>query len=84
MTEVHPLHIPPSQSALEEQALNFLKTCKPKEYRNMKASGELKEYCQLKAKAAKRLAENLISTGVFENQAWHWAIRSEILEKEFD
>jgi len=84
MPGVHPLHIPPSQTVLEDKALDFLKTCKPKEYRNMKASGELKEYCQLKAEATKRLAESLISTGVFENQAWHWAIRSEILEREFD
>ncbi len=74
----------PSQESLEAQALDFFKRCKPKEYREMKKDGSLREVCQLRARAAKRYAENLIQCGVWEREAWNMAVRQEILESETD
>jgi hypothetical protein len=75
---------PPPQEELEAKALYFLRTNRPKVYKKLEQSGELEEYCQLKAQAAKRYAENLIQSGEWLNQAWNRAIRLEILESETD
>ena len=45
---------------------------------------ELNELISLKAKAAKRYAENLIEQGTPDFVAWPMAIRSQILETESD
>lgn len=79
-----PSTYPPSQEELEAKALYFVRTCKPKEHKRMKESAELEEYCQLKANAARRYAENLMTTGEPDFIAWNRAIRSEILESETD
>jgi len=73
-----------SQDALAAKALNYIKSCKPEAYRQMKEDGDLEEYCRLKAKAALREAETLIASGEPDFIAWNRAIRSEILESETD
>jgi hypothetical protein len=75
---------PPTQEELEEKALNYLKTCLPKDYRQMKKDGELEENIRLRVKAAKSYAESLIKGGMFEGEAWNLAIRQEILDSESD
>lgn len=47
-------------------------------------TGKLKEYCERNAEAARQLAASLIATGVFEDQAWFWAVGGAILGKESD
>jgi hypothetical protein len=68
---------------LEVKALDFLKVKYGKKYRNMDQK-EMKETALLKAKAAKRYAENLIEQGTPDFVAWPMAIRSQILETESD
>jgi hypothetical protein len=68
---------------LEAQALKFQRENKPKEYRTM-SQKDRKELANLKAKAAKRYAENLIESGTPDFVAWPMAIRSQILETESD
>jgi len=62
---------------LEAQALKFLKDRKmsPKDRSDL---------AKLKAKAAKRYAENMIEQGTPDFVAWPMAIRSQILETESD
>ena len=74
----------PTQEALEAQALDYLKKCKPREYRELKKTGELQELCRLRADAARNYAESLIHQGMWEREAWPMAIRLEILESESD
>ena len=79
-----PVKEPPTTNELEEQALKFLRDCRPQEYKELKARGAVEEYCQQKVEAAQRAAENLISQGTFPPQAWNTAIRTEILECQSD
>ena len=66
-----------SLTDLEVKALTFLKGRKmsPKDKTDL---------AKLKAKAAKRYAENLIEQGTPDFVAWPMAIRSQILETESD
>ena len=75
---------PPSDEELRKEALDFYRTCHPKEYRELRKSGELEEVLTLKVEACKRHAAALIKNGVFENQAWFWAVKEIILEREAD
>ncbi len=75
---------PPTQELLEAQARHFLWTCRRKAYLEAKKSGELEEWITLKAKAARRYAENLIYSGEPPEIAWNRAVRLEILESETD
>ena len=74
---------PPTDEELTEEARNFLRGNSAR-YRELRASGELEEVINLKVAAAKDHAYALIDSGVFENQAWFWAIREEILERDPD
>jgi hypothetical protein len=76
--------VAPTLAELEAKALHYLKTCKPKEYRELQKNGELQQSLQRRAKAARRYALNLIESGVWETEAWNRAIRLEILESESD
>ena len=76
--------VAPTQEQLEAKALHYLKTCKPKEYRELKKNGELQQSLTRRAQAARDYARRLILSGEFENQAWNRAIRLEILESESD
>lgn len=75
---------PPTQSELEYKALNFVKTNKPRYYRELKKSGKLKEHCQRKTTKAMGYAKNLISNGMLEEKAWNIAIREVILGLKSD
>ena len=75
---------PPPQEELEAKALHFLRTCKPKAYKELKKLSYLEEAIAMKAEAAIRYAEELIDLGEYEPQAWNRAIRLEILESESD
>ncbi len=81
---IKPAWEPPTQENLGAKALDFFKTCKPKEYREMKKDGSLQEVCQLAARAAQRYAQNLIGSGMWGREAWNMAIRQEILQSESD
>ena len=74
---------PPTDKQLTKEARDFLRGI-PARYRELRASGELEEVINLKVGAAKAHADALMGTGVFENQAWFWAIREKILEREPD
>ena len=75
---------PPTQSELENKALNFVKTNKPRYYRDLKKTGKLKEYCRRRATKAMSYAKSLIVNGMSEGEAWNMAIRQEILELKSD
>jgi hypothetical protein len=77
---IHEAKLEYSQADLEAKALEYVKENKPKEYRKMKKSGDLDEYCRLAAKAARESAEALIKSGMWDREAWNLAIRQEILE----
>jgi hypothetical protein len=66
---------------LEERAMTFLN--ESKRYKNMSAKDK-KELAELKARAAERLARNLISPDYPDFVAWPRAIREEILEVHSD
>lgn len=67
-----------SDEELRQKALEFLRLDR-KQYRKLRQNGELEEYLDLLVRATKRRAESLIKSGVWERQAWSWAIREEIL-----
>ena len=71
---------PPTQSKLENEALNFVQRNKPRYYNDLRKTGKLKEYCQHKATKAMSHAKSLISNGMPESEAWDMAIRQEIME----
>jgi hypothetical protein len=79
-----PEFIPPTEDQLKEMALKFVKGSKPKEYKRMKAEGELEEYLRLKAKATREHAEDLIAGGEWNKQAWATAERIVLLEANSD
>ena len=70
-----------SLAQLEAQAMTFLK--ESKRYKNMKAA-DMKELAALKARAAKREAENLISPDLPDFVVWPRVIRTVILEVNSD
>ncbi len=54
------------------------------EYKELRESGNLNSYLYLKIAETRTYADNLMSDGIFEGQAWHWAIREKILRVERD
>ena len=73
----------PSDAELTEKVLDFLRLDQ-KEYKRLNDSGELPETIQEKVSSTKAHATTLIGQGVFSNQAWLWAIREKILERDAD
>ena len=84
MAKVIEEYQPPTQSELKNKALNFVKTNKPRYYRDLKKTGKLKEYCQRRATKAMSYAKSLIVNGMSEGEAWNMAIRQEMLELKSD
>jgi len=75
---------PPPVTVLKNKAETFLRTCRAKDYRKAKASGELQEWIGLKVQNCQDEAQSLMASGVWEQEAWNRAIRSQILESETD
>ena len=73
-----------SDAQMEGYALNYLKECKPQEYRELRKSGELDGHIAEKVEACRRYALSLINDGTFANQAWHWAVRVKLLDSPMD
>ena len=73
-----------SDEDLKEYAREYLRDCRPKEYRSLIRKGQLEDRLQEKADRTRAVAEKHIKRGVFPEQAWHWAIRVEILGAEMD
>ena len=73
-----------TQEELKRIARKYLRECCPKDYRQMRRDGELEEHLEAQANRTRRVAENFMQTGTHASQAWSWAIRTEILEREID
>ena len=70
-----------AEDPLKTYRRNFLRENKPREYRRMRREGTLEAHLEQKAAACRREAARLVEQGItFEEQAWHWAIRSVLLE----
>lgn len=67
-----------------EQAEKYLRNTDKARHRRLKAAGELDAYLNTKFDDVKDEAESLISSGEFPNQAWHWAVRTQIFGMEPD
>ncbi len=73
-----------SDEALKDKRRQFLRECKPKAYRALRAAGELEDDLTAAMRRCVQRAEDLIDDGVIPAQAWSWAIRSQILESAED
>ncbi len=74
--------VPPTTEELRQTAVTFLKSDQAK-YRRLRV-GELEEIVKLKVEETEWYANSLIAKGEFANQAWSWAIREKILERDPD
>lgn len=72
-----------SQAVLVQQALDFIKANKKNDIKGM-SKAEIMEWAELKAREAPSEAEALMKSGVWEEETWNRAIRSQILESETD
>ena len=70
---------------LKQYRENFLRENRPDTYETLKQDGSLEAHLQEKADECRAEARRLVVEGItFEAQAWHWAIRSVLLETEWD
>ena len=74
----------PGDNHLKAVAIKYERENSPKDYRQMRADGELDEYASLKAKATRSYAETLITQGEMPSHAWRRAMRGHIFEREED
>jgi len=80
---VNVLTYPVPEDTLKSIALEFYRLPQNrKRYRDLRASSELDEAIAIKVRNCQSQAESLMATGLWENEAWNRAIRSEILESE--
>ena len=64
---------------------NFLKNVRPEDLEERERAGTLEDHLQERADACRKEAERLVTSGqTFEEQAWQWAIRTELLESQPD
>ena len=75
--------MPPTEAMLIEEARTFLRGDSAR-YKRLQKEGDLEEVIALKVAATQRHAAGLIESGTFESQAWFWAIREKILERDPD
>ena len=74
----------PGDTYLKAQAVKYERENHPRDYRQIRAEGELDEYARLKAKATHSYAQTLIRQGEMPSHAWRRAIRVHIFEREED
>lgn len=74
----------PSDAHLNDMAMNFFRTCKPKTYRAMRKDGSLEEVLTMRVEATKEYAQGLMRSGEWAGNAWNRAIRLELQESETD
>ena len=74
----------PGDETLKAEAIRHERENNPKDYRQMQADGEVDKYAELKAKATREYAENLIKQGELGSHAWRRAMRVHIYEREED
>ena len=75
----------PTDGDLWLKAMDFLRVCRPKVYKELSSSDEgLEDLINSRIAACKRYAMNLIAGGTWEGEAWNLAIRQELLESETD
>ena len=65
-------------------AREYSRDCENKEYRRLARKGLLEETLQKTADECRACADELINRGTFPPQAWHWAIRVNILHADMD
>ena len=65
---------------LKEFRETFLKENRPTEYRQLQEDGELETHLEECAAACVTRAKSYIEQGVWENNAWRWAVRVVLLE----
>ena len=71
-----------SDREIRQEALDYVKYNKPKEYREMKKNGELEEYLNHKVEVVKHEVETNMQMGISPIEAWHTAVRQVLLERE--
>ena len=65
--------------------LNYLKENEREWYRLLVEEGRLEAHLQARADGCRQEAKRLVAQGItFESQAWQWAIRSKLLDQEWD
>lgn len=69
---------------IKEQAEKHLQRTDKPRYRRLKSDGKLDEYLDEKYGDVKDFAESLIYCGNPPEQAWHWAVRTQILGLDMD
>ena len=75
---------PRSDEGVGDHRRNCLRDCKPKMHRELRRAGELEERLDRKGARARAYAENPTARGEFPPQTWHWAIRVDLLDSEWD
>ena len=73
---------PFNPAELQQKIEDYLLNNKPRLYKQKKKCGELQSYLELIMKEATKTAENLIRQGMFETEAWKFAIHQEISRTE--
>ena len=64
---------------------NYLEETKPEWYCLLVQEDRLAAHLQGKADACREEAKRIVAQGItFEEQAWQWAIRSVLLDQEWD
>ena len=74
----------PGDKHLKAQVVKYERENHPKDYRQMRADGEMDVYADLKARATRSFAQTLISQGELPSHAWRRAMRVHIFERDED
>ena len=75
-----------SDTKLREIRRNYLRENKPEEYDGMMQDGTLEEHLTSRASQCRREQARILREGwtKIDSQAWSWAIRSELLDSQWD
>ena len=74
-----------SDDELKQMRSDYLRDCKPKEFRRLRQAGDLEQHLQDRADRCRRRAAQLVDNGTtFKQQAEQWAIREVLLDSPWD